>query len=1105
MTADPNEPFLGRDVIDASDNNTLERFYRSIWYHEDPPENILKLRGQLYEIADQIKAGDKTPREIAEEIAYRIWHAHKEGGLETVEGFGKFQPPSAYDKMRHKTIKIGVYSNVQEWFDAVEDTRNIQAFREALEKNDEFAIQISEMSKAAVGKAQMDKLDYLGALAVEPYEIASRYIPEDLGAQSNQYMRFAVLPTGGGKESLRVVGTLLEANTIDEQVEHVREYITNRKAGKPTGAATFDIESVPVRSGDTEWWKPYQIGINVGGDANAPSIFDALEESRDSIKRNEYRVTKYREGIQITLGKDATDKATLNALWAYLRHVQAEDPKIIYQYTEYDMGTLAKAAQELGDRELAGEFNALQKKIVDLRLIATVGVVKDSTMVPLGAARLQDIMTSQSPGEVETHTALRDAAEAHKILDKIDYIPKVLDMDGKRRIFVQNRASMFRDDFGGGQGLRTAREFLGMTDTHIVSREYGIRTVGKELRFVPGGVVHTAMPLDDAGKPAIGLVGRAINLAHTEITDLNAGDIASKVTDLSARRIRRLNPLVEDFYQSRRIRGSSRIRIDRLLQEVATQMEAASTEQLYTLSGIINAAEEDLDRAQLGAAAKLDEVIKAIREGTYDNRMGGYTRNNVIDAVTNLLDVKYRGQFVDESSVYKKFITSPIAHALAAVGPNDIAYAGVWKTALDKVGRTDVLDDTARLSFTAAFSDLLPSENKSRFAIQIFDNLNQMEAAGSIINSVRGIGVNLLKEYANVKKNEVSGESAEKLTRFIEGILDDGHIKRIMALSPDKIGNNDDIIKVLMRSDPMKKRIIGALPDEVKKILSESMNRMSNLGVHIQLGEAIGEISTDIDKVNAFHKAVTENVSETNWGALSELGVKEANEIFNQAHEAGYTSNVRYGMDESMAISAMEEIPNTGEVERRANVNALQALVEQKKKGGGPRVNVAGLQQEAGVIARKLMDDQSKVGTAIRGINFAEEGAKTAARNEAMAKMFVPLALVGGIVGLLAFDRPESQGLVTPGDRSPGTINARAELPGKAGARGIWHGETDPFKVQISFSGTVRNKEAMDRAVRRSVDAVSRKLEVRSVHNSANDLRQKDFDRAAMEVLRGNI
>lgn len=133
--------------------------------------------------------------------------------------------------------------------------------------------------------------------------------------------------------------------------------------------------------------------------------------------------------------------------------------------------------------------------------------------------------------------------------------------------------------------------------------------------------------------------------------------------------------------------------------------------------------------------------------------------------------------------------------------------------------------------------------------------------------------------------------------------------------------------------------------------------------------------------------------------------------------------------------------------------------------------------------------------------------------SKAYSRVSVPLLALGGLVGYLAAKQPTtgqafSQGNVSErggftGDEA--AISKYSEVPGNPDQQAIWYGQTDPFRLDITFRGFVGDRIHHQQLQREVFNIISSNMEIRRNSGSVEDRRNRHHKLAAIEAVRGNI
>lgn len=121
-----------------------------------------------------------------------------------------------------------------------------------------------------------------------------------------------------------------------------------------------------------------------------------------------------------------------------------------------------------------------------------------------------------------------------------------------------------------------------------------------------------------------------------------------------------------------------------------------------------------------------------------------------------------------------------------------------------------------------------------------------------------------------------------------------------------------------------------------------------------------------------------------------------------------------------------------------------------------------------------------------------------------------PLLAVGGIVGLLAGVEPRndsfSQGEQQDAQSPAAPYAARyAEIPGQNRIQRTWSGEPQPWQLDITFEGFVKDKREQEELLKTVYDAFEGHVVVKSNHTAVQDERNVSHRQTSRELLRRNL
>ena len=124
----------------------------------------------------------------------------------------------------------------------------------------------------------------------------------------------------------------------------------------------------------------------------------------------------------------------------------------------------------------------------------------------------------------------------------------------------------------------------------------------------------------------------------------------------------------------------------------------------------------------------------------------------------------------------------------------------------------------------------------------------------------------------------------------------------------------------------------------------------------------------------------------------------------------------------------------------------------------------------------------------------------------AFERMAAPLALVGGVAALMSAFGPNadhfSQG-VQSDNYNLGTISRNSEIVGSDWSVKTYHGEESPFKINITFSGYLKDKCEHKKLMKTVFNGLSDHIETVSVNNDFRDDTERINDYHASTVMRG--
>jgi hypothetical protein len=129
-----------------------------------------------------------------------------------------------------------------------------------------------------------------------------------------------------------------------------------------------------------------------------------------------------------------------------------------------------------------------------------------------------------------------------------------------------------------------------------------------------------------------------------------------------------------------------------------------------------------------------------------------------------------------------------------------------------------------------------------------------------------------------------------------------------------------------------------------------------------------------------------------------------------------------------------------------------------------------------------------------------------------LTKLSVPLMAVGGALALMSGHETRDDGF-SQGNMSnqvmglgPANKFARiAEIPGEGSHAQVWHGDQDPFRLDISFSGYVQSKRHQEELTQQVFDVINSQVEVRKTSGEIQDARRRDHSMPARDLLRRSV
>jgi hypothetical protein len=251
-------------------------------------------------------------------------------------------------------------------------------------------------------------------------------------------------------------------------------------------------------------------------------------------------------------------------------------------------------------------------------------------------------------------------------------------------------------------------------------------------------------------------------------------------------------------------------------------------------------------------------------------------------------------------------------------------------------------------------------------------------------------------------------------------------------------------------------------------------------------GEKLGEVTRDAQDImdQVFGAG---HLTERDLEDAIELGFKRQSDAWN----AGVRGIERDSIMGDTVISELMRVSNAARAAMSQNSTESEQEVMQRLITTGGRV--------AGTESGDLMRTQHAM--------VLGEGAPGAAN--AFKKVSLPLLAIAGAAALMAAKEPDNDGF-SQGQKSDrlGWFNHYAkysEIPGSAPLHTVWHGESDPFRLDITFSGFIQSKDHHDALVSQVFDSISGSVEFQKKQTSVNDYRNKNHRETARRVLERNL
>lgn len=233
-------------------------------------------------------------------------------------------------------------------------------------------------------------------------------------------------------------------------------------------------------------------------------------------------------------------------------------------------------------------------------------------------------------------------------------------------------------------------------------------------------------------------------------------------------------------------------------------------------------------------------------------------------------------------------------------------------------------------------------------------------------------------------------------------------------------------------------------------------------------------------------------------GATSDRDVEDLGQDMYTALTKAKTEGLHGSQAQSRAMELLREATTSA-------AEHAQAMAEQgMTAAGNPQKGV-----EKTIMARTMNEVGGNFGMGQRVMQDAQQE-MVLLSGQAMktyADLRMPLLLIGGALGMMAARTPTrdafSQGKLSDSQNAWAPYSARyAEIPGTNRLHRTWDADPQPFRLDITFSGFVKDKIHQEQLVRHVYDAANMHMDVRSTSTQVEDERRGHHRRAARELLR---
>lgn len=825
--------------------------------------------------------------------------------------------------------------------------------------------------------------------------------------------------------------------------------------------------------------------------------------------------------------------------------------EVIGTHSNYDFRVLTQRAHQLGtqmgDEELirAGrtfeEFS--QSKLFNTEVLFQLAGH------PLGKTSQEHLMTHYGiRGGKQIHGAKEDIEDLWKLINKVD-------LDGVNyQIFrgeeLAKKNLMYFTPPGGTTDPGSLRKLVGLRNK-FVDGEHQVEAIFQRLGFssegklIEGGLVSTV-------HKNVFTLGAELNIKSVLVDETNIKEIHAVyqevIEDLAGRKTRNLNPLSRKVplvpteggaYAQLQLKG------DRLARELLPDIRDTIGEHYNLLDNI--KAQADPNRLE----RVVNEALTSKRIETPDLR--NYVKQTLIQAIEDP-----NAEKILTSSSYSKVLDSPFGKELAKIAQEDPSsgfMALFWaETMHDAADSPDILRKM-----------ITPSRNPSFQLMQssrAFNDLDQMGADVVLRAGFKGhesreearrwladVGYNeeeirnirSLSHRFNVARNtregtgnwytalselqyEAEGSEFHPLVEAANRILSHEKTKTIVT---DKILEKQaTFIQHSEYGTAMERtEFSNKLIEQLKLNLNSSANVSE--GWQNFMRTMHSGTPEDAEKLSEFLRDIYPEWTDTDkhLAGLSEEQVaeisKRARTIWENIDEHGTGSSLSDIL--TLAMGEHSKVYESGERGRTLLRAYGSSIHENTASADTIKAVHARVVEAQGVASRVASQGKTEVQILAEAVNTAGAGAiptglvertheavlKTAGKRmagEAMSSVGAPLLVVGGLIGMLAaFSPKENYSVGEASERAGfrgGDVARYSEIPGNNVSQTVWHGETNPFRLNISFKGYVRDSQHKDELINKVYNILNGEVEVRQFKNSMRDNRVMSHRQSAREILR---